>query len=145
MGIGDLSAGSAISIWPALPAFALAGFGNGLFLVHQRLLFQTQVADHLRGRVFAVNDGMVSWGFTVAFLSAGALATAVGPRPVVLLAGAGGILNAAVATAVLRRSWAGAAAPAGELSEVDSSSFKQPSAVRARLQATLRALLAPVR
>ena len=81
MGIGDLSAGSAISIWPALPAFALAGFGNGLFLVHQRLLFQTQVADHLRGRVFAVNDGMVSWGFTVAFLSAGALATRARAKP----------------------------------------------------------------
>jgi MFS family permease len=143
MGLGDLSAGGAMNVWPALPAFALAGFGNGLFVVHQRLLFQTQISDRLRGRVFAVSDAVVSWGFAVAFLGGGAIAAALGPRPVVLLAGAGGIANAALAAAGLRAHWTPTPAPVQAGAGGDP--VRQPSAVRARLQATLRALLAPGR
>ena len=51
----------------------LAGFGNGLLLVHERLLIQAVVPEHLQGRVFAVSDTVVSWAFAIAFLGAGPL------------------------------------------------------------------------
>ena len=146
MGVGDLFAGAALNVWPALPAFALAGFGNGLFLVHQRLLFQSQVPDRLRGRVFAVSDAVVSWGFAAAFLSAGALAAAIGPRPVVLLAGAGGIVNGLVATIALRKHWPYPATDRPrQPPRRERLGASQPLGARARLQATLRELLVPGR
>jgi MFS family permease len=121
MGLGDLAAGAAVNFWAALPAFALAGFGNGVFLVHQRLLLQTQVSDRFRGRVFAVSDAAVSWAFALAFLSAAAIAAALGPRPVVLLAGAGGVVNALAAATGLRSHWRRSFAPSRPLTEpVDS-------------------------
>jgi MFS family permease len=145
MGVGDLAAGAAVNVWPALPAFALAGFGNGLFLVHERLLFQTQVPNRLQGRVFAVSDAVVAWGFAAAFLSAGALAAAIGPRPVVLLAGVGGMANAIIAALALRTHWPGPYSTGSQQSRGERRTARQLSAARARLQATLRALLAPGR
>ena len=44
-------------------AFALAGFGNGLMLVHERLLDPGGRARRLLGRVFGVNDALDAWAF----------------------------------------------------------------------------------
>jgi MFS family permease len=103
MGAGAVAAG--LSPGPALAAlgFTLAGFGNGLFLVHERLIFQSVVPAPLQGRVFGISDALVSWGFAAAFLAGGALGAAVDVRAVVLLTGGLGLAVAAGAAVALRR------------------------------------------
>ena len=98
--------GIAPSLAAALPAFALAGVGNGIALVHERLLIQTTVADALMARVFGARDGLNAWTFAIAFVAAGALIEALGVRTVVQLAGVGGLLVWALSTVALRRPWA---------------------------------------
>lgn len=104
-GVGLIGAGLAPGVVVAGAAFALAGIGNGLVLVHERLLFQATVEDAHLGRVFGLKDAAISWGFAVAFLSAGALLMVLGAREVALL---GGVLLLAVwvaAIVALRDVW----------------------------------------
>ena len=69
-----MASGRAPGLAIALVTFGLAGFGNGLLLVHERLLIQAVVPDTCRARIFAVSDTVVSWAFAIAFLaSAGPL------------------------------------------------------------------------
>ena len=63
----------------ALLAFALGGFGNGLFVTYQRLLIQSEVPERFRGRTFALTDTLVSWAMVVALLAGGALMTVFSP------------------------------------------------------------------
>jgi MFS family permease len=105
MAAGFILCGLANSIVIALTTFALAGFGNGILLVHERLLIQTTVADGLQGRVFAIADTLVNWGFAIAFLSAGAVLSSTGPREVILGAGALALLVGLVMTIALRSQW----------------------------------------
>jgi MFS family permease len=106
VGAGFLACGIAPSLAVALPAFALAGIGNGFALVHERLLIQTTVADSLMARVFGARDGLNAWTFAVAFVAAGALIEAFGIRTVVQFAGVGGLLVWGLSTVVLRHPWA---------------------------------------
>ena len=53
MGTGFLITGFAPSYGFVFATFALAGFGNGMLLVHERLIIQATVADSLTGRVSA--------------------------------------------------------------------------------------------
>jgi hypothetical protein len=106
VGAGFLACGIAPNLATALPAFALAGVGNGLALVHERLLIQTTVADALMARVFGARDGLNAWTFAIAFVAAGALVEVLGVRTVVQLAGVGGLLVWSVSTLALRRPWA---------------------------------------
>jgi MFS family permease len=103
MGAGAVAAG--LSPGPALAAlgFTLAGFGNGLFLVHERLILQSVVPEPLQGRVFGITDALVSWGFAAAFLTGGALGAAIDVRAVVLLTGGLGLAVAAGAAVALWR------------------------------------------
>ena len=105
MAVGFVSCGLSSSLAIALAAFALAGFGNGVLLVHERLLIQETVADRLQGRVFAISDTLVNWGFGVAFLSAGAVLSVAGPREVILAAGAAALLVGLVTAIALRSQW----------------------------------------
>jgi MFS family permease len=89
----------------ALPLFALVGIGNGVALVYERLLLQTTIADDMVGRVFGVKNALVSWSFAIAFLSAGAVASLLGPRPVFALAGAGALVAWMLASVALRQTW----------------------------------------
>ncbi len=73
MGLGWVASGTSPGLGIALVSFALAGFGNGLLLVHERLLIQAVVPENLQGRIFAVSDTVVSWAFAIAFLGAGPL------------------------------------------------------------------------
>ena len=57
----------------ALPGFVLAGFGNGLLIVHERLLVQTLVPERTQGRAFGTLDMFASWAFAAA-LGLGAIA-----------------------------------------------------------------------
>jgi hypothetical protein len=75
-----------------LPGFALAGLGNGLLMVHERLLVQSLVAERGQGRAFGTLDMAASWAFAGA-LVLGAVAVAVaGARPALLIAGLGTLL-----------------------------------------------------
>jgi MFS family permease len=104
-GAGSLAAGASPGLAMAVGAFAVGGFGNGLAIVHQRLLFYEDVPSSLQGRVFSVADALTAWGFAAGFLAAGAAAAASGPRPLLLAAGAGEVMLAAVSAAALRRQW----------------------------------------
>ena len=98
----------------ALPGFFVLGLGNGVALAHENLILQTTVADGLLGRVFGARNALASAAFVVAFLSAGAFASAVGPRPLFAVAGTGVLLAWALAVLALRRAPdAGAGAPRG--------------------------------
>jgi MFS family permease len=79
MGLGCLLSGLSPALPAALFAFTLAGFGNGLLLVHERLIVQEDVPDPALGRAFGVKDALASWAFGVAFFAAGALLTLVSP------------------------------------------------------------------
>jgi MFS family permease len=108
MGVGWVASGSAPGLGLALLAFGLAGFGNGLLLVHERLLIQAVVPENLQGRIFAVSDTVVSWAFAIAFLSAGPLLSAFGVRETILIGGAVALVFAGLAAFGLRNQWTAA-------------------------------------
>ena len=91
MGGGLLATGLAPAFGVALATFALAGFGNGVVLVYERLLIQRTVADELAGRVFGIKDAMACWAFALAFLAAGGAITLIGTRTLLIVAGAVGV------------------------------------------------------
>ena len=86
-----------------MATFALSGFGNGLFVVSDRVLIQRLVPDRLHGRAFGLLDAVDSWGFGAALVAGGALASAYGGRITFALAGAGTLLVWLLAARVLRR------------------------------------------
>jgi MFS family permease len=102
-GVGILACAAAPGMLVALLAFALAGLGNGMYLVHERIFLQQTVPERFLARAYGVKDALASWGFGVAFLVAGGLLSLVDPRSVFLLAGAGALLAAAVTWVVLQR------------------------------------------
>ena len=104
-GASFLASGLAPTYVMALVAFALGGVGNGLVIVHERLLVQAVVPDELLGRVFGVRDTLQCWGFAPGFVGAGALAALVGPRPLFVIAGAGALLIWVAAAVALRNAW----------------------------------------
>ena len=107
MGLGGLLSGLAPTLPAALVPFALAGFGNGLLLVHERLIVQADVPDPVLGRAFGAKDALASWAFGVAFFAAGALLTLVSPRELIVAAGAGGLVVCACSALALWRKGAG--------------------------------------
>ena len=123
LGVIAVAAGlGAAGLAPAYPialvAFGLAGLGNGLVVVHQRLIFQRTVPDRFLGRVFGLEDALSSWAFAVAFGCAGAVAALAGARPLFLVAAGGTVavwvLARGALTRALREPWSAppAAAPA---------------------------------
>jgi len=114
VGAGFVACGLAPGFAVAVPAFALAGVGNGLVLVYERLLIQTTVPDRLMARVFGVKDGLTAWAFAAAFVAAGGLVEALGARTLIIVAGAGGLVVWAGGRVALRRAWVEQPAPGGE-------------------------------
>lgn len=112
VGAGFIAAGIAPGFATAVPAFALAGIGNGLILVYERLLIQTTVDDSVMARTFGVRDGLSAWAFAAAFLAAGGLIEALGVRTVLVVAGLGGLLVWAISSIALRHAWESAQVPA---------------------------------
>ncbi len=102
MGLGFLLSGLAPGLAPALVTFTLAGFGNGLLLVHERVIVQETVPDDVLGRAFGIKDALASWAFGTAFLAAGALLTVLSPQTLIAASGAGVIVVAIVCALVLR-------------------------------------------
>jgi len=105
IGIGFVLSGAAPTLAIALATFGLAGFGNGLLLVHERLMIQAIVPDRLQGRIFAVSDTVVSWAFGVSFVIAGPLISQLGVRATILIAGGAALAVAVFAALGLRQQW----------------------------------------
>jgi MFS family permease len=105
VGAGFVACGVAPGFGSALGAFALAGVGNGLILVYERLLIQTSVPDQVMARVFGAKDGLTAWAFAIAFVVAGGLIEALGVRTVLVVSGLGGLLVWAASSLALRRAW----------------------------------------
>jgi MFS family permease len=108
---GLLACGLAPSFAVALPAFLALGVGNGLAVVHERLLLQSTLSDEIMGRVFGLRSAMVSFGFGGAFLLAGGAAALLGPRPLFVLAAAGALVAWLAASFALRATWNEEAGP----------------------------------
>jgi MFS family permease len=123
--LGILLAGASlvVAVVPSFPVvaigLAMAGLGNGVTLVNERLLCQRVVPDSVLARAFAVFDSAGSWAFAIAFLGAGAVLSFTGTRPLLVVAGLGCVAIWALAHLGLRGLWepargdepAGAAAP----------------------------------
>jgi MFS family permease len=120
VGAGFIACGVAPNLATALPAFALAGVGNGLILVYERLLIQTTVDDTLMARVFGVKDGLTAWAFAAAFLAAGGLIEALGVRTVLVIAGVGALAVWLITTFALRGAWEQPEAAEAHVSRVAS-------------------------
>jgi MFS family permease len=85
--------------------FALGGFGNGLALVHDRLLLAHTVPDALHGRLFALHKTCTSAAFVIAFLVAGALISTLGIQAMFLCGGLALIIIIVVVRPPLRALW----------------------------------------
>lgn len=105
-GVGFLAAAASPGVGLAAISFGVAGVGNGLVLVHERLLVQVTVRDELLGRVFGLRDTLDAWAWTIAFASAGLLLATLETRAVLATAGAGVLAVTAASAWVLRNAWA---------------------------------------
>jgi MFS family permease len=105
VGASLIATGASPVLPVALVTFALAGFGNGLLLVYERMLIHATVPDALVGRIFGVKDALTAWAFAFAFLAGGALVSELGARELILLAGAIAFMVFAVSALALRNEW----------------------------------------
>jgi MFS family permease len=105
MACGFLASGLAPTVAVALFTFMVAGFGNGVMLVYERLLIQALVPDALSGRVFGVKDALTAWAWALAFLAGPAVLSALGTREMVALAGIAALITWLVSSAALRSTW----------------------------------------
>ncbi|MBA3261631.1 MAG: MFS transporter [Thermoleophilaceae bacterium] len=117
VGVGFTAFGAAPGLAMAGLALALAGVGNGLMLVYERLLIQVTAPDRLMARVFGVRDALTAWAFAAAFLAAGGLVQAIGARALILIAGVGGLAVWAGSRVALRKTWADESGEPDELGE----------------------------
>ena len=105
----------------ALLAFFGTGVGNGMIVVHERLIFLAAVPDRLMGRGFAVLESLGAWSFVLAYVGAGALIALLGTRGMFAVAGTGALVVWLLAALALRGVWPAAehsvAPAAGEASE----------------------------
>jgi MFS family permease len=86
-----------------LVAFVAFGIGNGLVVVHERLIFQLAIPQRLMGRAFALLDALGAWGFVTAYLVAGATVSALGSRGAIGIAAGGAAAVVLYCVVVLRR------------------------------------------
>jgi MFS family permease len=100
--VGLIVAGLSQELGGVAVGFLVAAFGNGLMLVHERLIIHAAVPDRLRARVFGLKDSLTAWSWAAAFVLAGGLVTAAGSRTVITLTGAGIAAVALIATLRLR-------------------------------------------
>jgi len=105
LGVGFVATGLTGSFAIALITFMIAGAGNGLLVVYERLLIQHSFPDSHVGRVFGIRDALTAWSFALAFVIAGALVTEIGASAVIAIAGGVALLVCAIAAVVLRGSW----------------------------------------
>ena len=103
LGVGLLGTAAAPVLPLAMLAFAVAGIGNGLFLVTVRVLMQKLIPEPAHGRAFGLLDAIDSWGFGAAIVAGGALAASLGGRATFAIAGALALIVLFTAARVVRR------------------------------------------
>jgi MFS family permease len=103
--VAAIAAGLAPNFAVAVAAFAVMGIGNGAILTNEGVLLQSVVPDELLGRLFGLKNALVSWCYAASFFSAGAIASALGPRALFVVAGAGTLVAWAAASVALRAAW----------------------------------------
>jgi MFS family permease len=108
LGLAAVAAGLvAMSALPwygaVLIAFVGFGVGNGLVVVHERLIFQLAIPQRLMGRAFALLDALGAWAFVIAYLVAGATVSALGARGAVGVAAGGAAVVVLYSVVALRR------------------------------------------
>ena len=81
-----IGAGVSPNVWVAALAMVLSGFGNGLAFPLTVVIIQRNSVDRLRGRIFTVIISAHNALLGIAYLSAGELTNAIGPRWVYILA-----------------------------------------------------------
>ena len=113
MGVAMLAVAGARSVAFALPMLLLCGYGNGITIVHERLLLQHTVSPALHGRVFGIRRMLVSWSFCGSYLLGGAVASGLGSRVLLASAGAGMLLAFTWGALSLRGTWVTRRALAG--------------------------------
>ena len=91
--------------WYAVALLAFVGFGvgNGLVVVHERLIFQLAIPARLMGRAFALLDALGAWGFVTAYLVAGVTVSGLGARGAIGIAAGGAVAVVLYALLALRR------------------------------------------
>lgn len=100
---GNLLTGLSPAIAIAIGMQAVRGAGNSLIDVGTSTLIQREVPREVRGRVFANLFGGVGVAAATSYVVGGALVDVLGPRTVLVGAGAGGMVaTVAVALAVAR-------------------------------------------
>ena len=105
MALELLACGVLHSFWLVIPALALGGFGNGLALVHDRLLLSDSTPESLHGRLFALQKTCVSFAFATSFVAAGAVIVLGGVQLAFLLSGLTLVGVTALAFPRLRAAW----------------------------------------
>jgi MFS family permease len=103
LAFGLLGTAAAPVLPVAMLAFALAGIGNGLFLVTVRVLMQKLIPEPAHGRAFGLLDAIDSWGFGAAIVAGGALAASLGGRVTFAIAGTAALLILIGAVRAVRR------------------------------------------
>jgi MFS family permease len=108
-GAGYTGAALAPAFIACLPGFALAGVGNGMLIVHQRLLVHELAPPESVGVAYGTVDMATSWAFAGALLVGAVVVAGAGSRMALLLAGTG-TLAACFAAAL----WQARHAPAAQ-------------------------------
>lgn len=101
--VGTAASGLAPGPEVAAICFIGAGYGAGLLLVHERLLIQKLVPDHMGGRIFGMRDALTAWAWAIAFVAAPVLLNWLGTRATIVLAGVGAFAVWIVAALLLPR------------------------------------------
>jgi MFS family permease len=106
-GVGLAAASASPKFAGVAAGIALGGVGNGMVIVFQRLIIQSTVSEDLLGRVFGAQVALDGVAFTVSYLVAAALLTALSPRVLFVISGSGACAVALVTFWMLRATWVG--------------------------------------
>jgi MFS family permease len=94
-GTGIALAAAAAVLWQATAAFGFGGLASGLQVVATRSVLNHRAPEEVAGRVFALYSGVLFGAASLAMAAAGGLLTVLGARPLLVLAGCGGMLAGA--------------------------------------------------
>lgn len=100
---GNLATGLARAVPVAFLTQSVRGIGLSLNDIGVNTFIQRRVDPAMQGRVFANVFGALGVAAGISYIVGGVLVQMVGPRPVFVLAGAGGVLTACVLAIILAR------------------------------------------
>jgi MFS family permease len=100
-GTGIALAAAAAVLWQATAAFGFGGLASGLQVVATRSVLNHRAPEEVAGRVFALYSGVLFGAASLAMAAAGGLLTVLGARPLLVLAGCGGMLAGAAGSLAL--------------------------------------------